>query len=88
MRDSLDIYASLLLKKNDSPNLPTEMKLGDLSEHEIRFVLVVKDAQKDWLKHYQEKFHEILRREMRIWKIPSFVVLTEDDARSKRLISN
>lgn len=87
MRDSLDIYSSLLLKKNGSADLPTGMMLGDLSEHEIRLVLVVKNAQKDWLKHYQEKFQEILRREMRIWKIPSFIVLTEDDAKKKHLIS-
>lgn len=86
MRDSLNLYASILLNRNKAQDFPENMNVGDLRDFQIRFVLVVKNAQTEWLKHYQEKFQEELRREMRVWGIPSFVILNEDSARKKGLL--
>lgn len=86
MRDSLHLYTSILLKCNQSNELSGEMDVSDLSDLKIRFVLVVKEAEPEWLIHYPDIFQNELRNEMKIWKIPSFAVITEAKAREKQLL--
>lgn len=87
MRDSLNMYASMLLQVNESPECSKEMSTANLHDKELRFVLVVKNAQSDWLIHYPDILSKELRNEMKIWSIPSFVVITEEKAREKHLIT-
>lgn len=57
-----------------------------MSDLEIRLVLVVKNAEKEWLIPFQEVFRNVLQDEMRIWKIPSFSIINESTAREKHFI--
>ena len=86
MRDSLNLYTSLLLKRNDSKELPRNMAGVDLSNIQFRFVLIVKNARPEWLVHYPDKFQSVLRNEMKIWNIPTFAVITEEKARKKHFV--
>ncbi len=88
MRDSLNMYLSFLLKKNQSSGLPDYMRTLNWKNLQICFVLVVKNAEKEWLAPYQDIFRERLRNEMKIWNIPVFAVITEEKAREKRLIAS
>lgn len=58
----------------------------DLSCLEIRLVLVVKNAEKEWLIPFQDVFKRELREELRIWKIPGFSIINEEMAREKHFI--
>lgn len=87
MRDSLNMYASMLLQSNESSELPKDMNTPNLCDIGIRFVLVVKNAKSDWLIHYPDILGKELRNEMKIWNIPSFLVITEEKAREKYLIT-
>ena len=87
MRDTLNIYASILLKCNNTPEIPEVLSRVKLDDYEIRLVLVVKNAQNEWLIHYPDILQKELRNEMRIWKIPSFMVITEEKARERHLIT-
>lgn len=86
MRDSLNLYTSMLLKVNQSVGIPNDLKILDWENLQIRFVLVVKNAQSEWLAPYQDIFREYLRNEMKIWNVPLFAVITEQKAREKKLI--
>ena len=86
MRDSLNLFTSILLKLNHSNELPKDMENLNLSNIQIRFVLVVKNAQNDWLIHYPDVFQNELRNEMKIWRIPTFAVITETKAREKNFL--
>lgn len=57
MRDSLNMYMSILLGCNDSSELPRDMHLSDLSEYAIRFVLVVKnECRKELVRTVSSNF--------------------------------
>lgn len=84
MRHSLELYASILLGKHSQEGLSDKMK--DIKDLEMRLILVIKHADKEWIVKLQEVFREELRAEMRIWKIQDFFVLNEELARKKYLI--
>lgn len=88
MRDSLNMYLSFLLKKNQTSDLPDYMRNLDWENLQICFVLVVKNAESAWLIPYQDIFREQLRNEMKIWNVPVFAVITEEKARAKRFITS
>lgn len=84
MKHSLTLYANILLKRYSIQGLPDKLK--DISDLEIRLVLVVKNAEKAWLAPFQDVFRRELKDEMKIWKIPDFIVINEEKAREKRFI--
>lgn len=49
-------------------------------------MLVVKNAEKEWLIPFQDVFRKILKDELRIWKIPDFIIINEATAREKRFV--
>lgn len=88
MSDSLEMFTSILLKCNDTEEIPDRMRLNDLKDYAIRFVLVVKNAEPGWLEPYPAVLQSKLRKEMSIWHVPSFIVWTEERAKKRGLVSN
>ena len=87
MRHSLDLYASILLERHSAEGVSQEMLENKLSgqDADINMILVVKDAEKEWLASLKEKLEKELGRERRIWKAQLFVI-NEEQARKKRLV--
>lgn len=52
----------------------------------MRLILIAKNAEIAWLDPFRDKFRKELRKEMRIWKIPDFIILNEEQARKKQFI--
>lgn len=86
MRHSLILYSNILLGRYDTVGMSELLREKNLSELEIRLVLVVKNAEKGWLVPFQDVFGNVLRDELRIWKIPGFSIINEETARSKHFI--
>ncbi len=86
MRHSLSLYCNILLERYGSEGVPELLNEKNMSDLEIRLVLVVKNAEKEWLIPFQEVFRNVLQDEMRIWKIPSFSIINEATAREKHFI--
>lgn len=86
MRHSLTLYSNILLERYETEGVPELLKEKDMSDLEIRLVLVVKNAEKEWLAPFQDVFRNVLQDELRIWKIPSFSIINEATARDKHFI--
>ncbi|MCC8103583.1 MAG: hypothetical protein LIP11_15460 [Clostridiales bacterium] len=86
MRHSLILYANILLDRYADEGVPEKLMEKDLSDVEIRLVLVVKNAEKAWLEPFVEVFNKALHDELKIWKIPCVMVINELTARKKGLV--
>lgn len=86
MRHSLTIYSSILLKRYDANGIPAKLRKNDLSNLKIRLMLIIKDAEKEWLIPFQDDFNKRLQAELRIWNIPGFIIINEATARDKHFI--
>lgn len=84
MKHSLNLYANILLERYSIDEVPDAMR--NLKNLDMRLVLIVKNAEIKWLMEYQNVFRKELQNEMRIWKIPDFMILNEDQARKKHFI--
>lgn len=84
MRHSLNLYASILLNRYSQDGVPDEMK--STGTFEMRLILVIKNAKKSWIPTLHDIFRKELNAEMRIWKIPDFIVMNEEMARKNHLI--
>lgn len=84
MRHSLELYASILLKRYSQVGVSELMQNAETLE--LRLILVIKNADKSWIIPLQDIFRKELRSEMQIWKIPEFIILNEEQARKKHLI--
>lgn len=82
--DSIDIYSSLLLNYIHSYDFPESFKT---TSAEIVLVLVIKQAFPTSLKHYKEKLEKELKSKMKIWNIKSLLVISEEKAREKNLVT-
>ena len=86
MRHSLALYANILLKRHNTDGIPNGFLETDLSAKQIKLVLVVKNAQDDWLIPLKEKLDKELKRESRIWNFTDFYVINEERARKKHFV--
>lgn len=84
MRHSLELYASILLKRYSQDGVSELMKNAETLE--MRLILVIKNADKSWIIPLQDVFRKELKAEMQIWKIPDFIILNEEQARKKHFI--
>lgn len=84
-RHSVSLYASILLGKQSSDGIPANLTKKNLSDREIKVILIVKNAEAAWLEPLQTKLNDELSRERRIWRF-SFFVINEQMARRKALI--
>lgn len=86
MRHSLTLYSNILFQRYDTDGVPEMLRQTDLSGLQIILVLVVKNAEKEWLIPFQDVFRRELKDEIKIWKVFSFIVINEAAARAKHLI--
>ena len=86
MRDSLALFASIMLKRHDNESLNPAMVGQDLAGIDIVCLLVVKNAEREWLGDLKDKLNSAIKKERRTWKINNFYVLNEAQARSKQFI--
>lgn len=86
MRHSLTLYANILLQRYEADNVSELLRQTDMSGLKVVLVLVIKNAEKEWLIPFQDVFRRELKDEMRIWKIFSFIVINEEMARAKHFI--
>ncbi len=86
MRHSLTLYANILLERYSNEGLSEELLDTHMADIDIRLVLVVKNAEKEWLEPFADVFRKTLQEELSIWKIPTFSVINEETARKVGLI--
>lgn len=88
MRHSLSLYGSILLKRFPQENVPANLADADLSNRLIYLVLVINPKEGDWKPEpeLQDDLRLHLKDEMRIWKIQSLFVITQQEARNKYFI--
>lgn len=86
MRHSLALYANILLKRHDCTDVPPSLLETDLSGKELKLVLVVKNAQPQWLIPLSEKLNRVLKPETGIWKCSRIFVINEATARDMHLV--
>lgn len=86
MRHSLTLYSNIILERYSIEGVPALLREKNMSNLEIRLVLVVKEAEKEWLVPFQDVFRKLLRDELRIWKIPDVIVINEMTARNRHFI--
>ena len=84
MRHSLMLYSNIILQRYSMDGVPEALR--DLSKVDVRLVLVVKNAKKEWLAPFRDVFNKEMKDEMLIWNIPSFMVINEETARKKHFI--
>ncbi|MCC8047415.1 MAG: hypothetical protein LIP12_18335 [Clostridiales bacterium] len=73
MKHSLNLYSAILLNRYPSEDVSETMRSNDLSNLEIMFVLVVKNAEKEWLAPFADVFNKALYSELQIWKPSHFL---------------
>ena len=84
------ILASLLGRHQQAgAELPGPFELLDLSQFDVRFVLVINGHPKDWLSPIQDALRQSLRPVVKTWRFAptSVVVLNEELASKRQLIS-
>ena len=86
MRHSLTLYANILLKRYDAEQISPNLLSQDLSGTNIKLVLVVKNARKDWLDPLEDALDKEMKKDSRIWKCAKFYVVNEEIAREKHLV--
>lgn len=86
MRHSLALYANIVLGRYTAKGVPELLRERNMSDLEIRLVLVVKNAEKEWLVPFQDVFRNVLRDDLKIWKIPGVSIINEATARAKHFI--
>lgn len=74
------------MERYETDNIPKLLREKNLSDMEIRLVLVVKDAEKEWLIPFQDVFRNALQDELKIWKIPGVIIINEATARKYHFI--
>ena len=86
MRHALSLYANILLKRYESEQVPQKLLQNDLSGQEIKLILVVKNAQTDWLIPLRDVLDRELKKDSRIWRCSQFYVINEEKAREKHFV--
>lgn len=84
MKHSLMLYSNIVLRRYSMAGVPEALR--DLSDVDVRLVLVVKNAEKGWLAPFQDVFNKEMKAEMLIWNIPGFMVINEETARKNHFI--
>lgn len=86
MRDSLMLYTAIILNIHNQKEIPQTLLQNNLSNRKIVLLLVVKNAEKDWLVHLREVITNRLMKEKNLYRIESILVINEEQARKRHLI--
>ena len=77
---SLGLASCLQRHAQADEELPEPFKMLDLSQVEVRFILVIKGHKESWLLPIQDALRKSLYATMKTWSFsPSFVVALNDD---------
>ncbi len=66
--------------------VPENLSLKVFGEKHIIFLLLVKEAEEEWLINVRDDLNSRMNDIMRIWKIQRIMVLNEEMARQKKYI--
>ena len=86
MRHSLTLYANILLQRYEADNVSELLRQTDMSGLKVVLVLVIKNAEKEWLIPFQDMLRRELKDERKIWKISDVFIINEETARKKHLV--
>ena len=86
MKHSLALYSNILLQRYEADGVSELLRRPDLSEVQIVLVLVVKNAEKEWLIPFQDVIRYKLKDEREIWKVSNVFIINEETARKKHLV--
>lgn len=83
MRNSLSLYSSILLKRYTTQGVPINLCRNDISGVNIVFLLIIKNADDEWMIPIRDDLSKRMRAEMNIWESRHFLVINEAKAREK-----
>ena len=86
MKHTIQLYACVVLKRLKDESLPKALADTDLSKYQIKPILVVKMAEKEWLPSLADVLNRKIINLKRIWNLDNLLVLNEDLARRKGLV--
>lgn len=86
MSNSLSLYGNILLGRYSGDGVPENLSLKAFLEKHIIFLLLVKEAEEEWLINVRDDLNSRMNDIMRIWKIQRIMVLNEKKAREKKYI--
>ena len=86
MKHAVSLYANILLRRYGPEGVPADLLRNDPSDKEIRLILVVKNAKKEWLVPLQDKLRSEMNTFCSIWKIKGLFVINESTAREKHFV--
>lgn len=79
------VWASCLKRDQQSyAELPEPFKILDLSQIEVRFILVIKGYPEDWLVPIQDALNMALQATRKTWFLSSTLVAVINDQRAKQ----
>jgi hypothetical protein len=88
--NTLTLSVAICLQRHlTCEELPHSFQMLDLKETGFKLILVIKEAQEEWLPPFQDALKKSLHSTIRTWNLSPtcVVVLNETMARSKGLIS-
>lgn len=86
MKHSLTLYANILLQRYETEGVPELLRKTDLCGLQIILLLVIKNAEENWLIPLQDVLRHELKDEIKIWKVVNFYAINEEKARKKHFI--
>ena len=84
--NTLILFAAIYLERHKAI-VPIPLQNIPLEQVEFLFVLVVKNYQKEWLPPLQDKLNLSLKPLLKTWNLSKVLVMNEEIAREKKLIS-
>lgn len=86
MQNSLMVLANIFLKRYEAIEMPVNILNMDFSNVDFKFVLVIKNIERENLQVLRDALNRELRVFSKIWKAGNFLVLDEAMAIKKRLV--
>ena len=83
---TLILFTAIYLERHKAI-VPLPLQDIPLEQVEFLFVLVVKNYQKEWLPPLQDKLNLSLKPLLKTWNLSKVLVMNEEIAREKKLIS-
>ena len=84
--DSISLYMSAVIGRQDNSEFPTKMLESSVSKTEIRLIVIIKEADLASCTHYTDKRRTVLHANTKKWSNCTLLCLNEEMARKKKLI--
>ena len=86
MSNSLSLYGNILLGCYSDDGVPENLSIKAFLKKQIIFLLLVKEAEEEWLINVKDDLNICMNDIMLIWKIQRIMVLNEKEARRRKYI--